>query len=154
MIKIMIAVVILACIGPFFIDGPDGEPLVTIEDLTADFSLPDMDMFTAGSGDKENSQPVEVYKWQDEAGDWHFSNKPEDAEGAETVEVQETNTMPAFKAPKKAKTRVAVKGQPDAMPIPSISQGLETLNQAKQLQSTIDQRKADMDKLTQMDGKQ
>ncbi len=154
MIKIMIAVVILACIGPFFIQGPDGEPLITIEDLKPDFSLPSV---TAKLDDRDDSgsKPVKVYKWQDEEGNWHFSNQPVDAEGAETIELDGIiNTMPAFKAPEKKKTTVAAASQPNTTLVPTISQGLETLNQAKQLQSTIDQRKADMDRIIQTDGNQ
>ena len=154
MIKVMIAVAILACIGPFFIKGPDGEPLMTIEDLKPDFSLPSV---TAKLDDRDDggSKPVKVYKWQDEEGNWHFSNQPVDAEGAETIELDgNINIMPAFKAPERKKTTVAAASQPKTSLVPSISQGLETLNQAKQVQATIDKRKADMDKIVQTDGNQ
>lgn len=152
MIKIIIVVVILACIGPFFIKGPDGEPLMTIADLKPDFSLPSVSALSEEL-DEVSNKPVKVYKWQDEDGNWHFSNKPIDAAGAETIELEETNIVSAFEAPKKKKTVVAA-SQPNITGMPSISQGLETLNQAKQLQATIDQRKADMDKALQTEGAQ
>jgi len=157
MIKIIIALVILACAGLFFIKGPDGEPLITIEELKSDFSLPDIPNVTTASEepDEDSSKAVEVYKWQDEEGNWHFSNQPEDAEGAETIELDGLiNTIPAYQAPEEKKAKVAATSQPNISAVPSLSQGLETLNQAKQLQSTIDQRKADLDKALQSDGKQ
>mgnify|MGYP006134826179 FL=1 len=38
MIKVMVFIVILACAGPFFIKGPDGKPLLTIDEFVADLS--------------------------------------------------------------------------------------------------------------------
>lgn len=155
MIKIMIVLLILACGGLFFIKGPDGEPFLTLGDFKPDFSLPSAASLTAKLGeDSISSKPVKVFRWQDEDGNWHFSNKEADAEGAETIELAETNTMPAFKAPEQTKTAAVSTSQPNITLLPSIGQGLETLNQAKQLQSTIDKRKADLDKALQTDGRQ
>jgi|TARA_Y100000310_G_scaffold331425_1_gene404971 hypothetical protein len=156
MIKIMIALLIIAFGGLFFIKGPGGEPFLTLEDLKPDLSLPDAGSLTASKEDPDETsgKPVKVYRWKDDEGNWHFSNKEEDAEGAELMEVQETNTIPAFKAPPREKKTKVAASQPVTAPIPGIGQGIDTLNQAKQLQSTIDQRKADLDKVLQADGQQ
>jgi hypothetical protein len=155
MIKVLIALLIIAFGGLFFIKGPSGEPILTLSDLKPDISVPSAESLAAKADlPKEISKPVKVYRWKAEDGNWHFSNKESDAIGAETMELQETNTMPAFKAPEKQPTEEVATSQPKITPIPGISQGLETLNQAKQLQSTIDKRKADLDKALQMERKQ
>jgi len=153
MIKIMIAVVILACVAPFFIKGPNGEPLMTLDKLMNGSSSSSA---TASAASKrEAPQPTTVYKWQDENGVWHFSDREEDAEvaGAEKVELTgDINLMPAFKEPPKPSTVQAQAPATQSTPIPSIGAGLDTLNQAKELQSSIDSRKEEIDKAIKQAG--
>lgn len=139
LIKIMILVVILACIGPFFIKGPDGEPLMTLEDLGA--SVPEPPMPAAPP------EPVTVYKWQDENGVWQFSNEPVEGENVETMELdgrvtvmesidttamQTSNEKPSFSVPS-GLTTVA----PDKVE--------EIMKTATELQDTVDDRKEQID---------
>lgn len=153
MIRIMIAVVILACIAPFFIKGPNGEPLMTFDKLMHGSSSSSA---TASTPDKrEKPMPTTVYKWQDENGVWHFSDRKEDAAaaGAEKMELTgDINVVPAFKEPPKPSAVQAQAPATQPMPVPSIGAGLDTLDQANELQSTIDSRKEEIDKAIKQGG--
>ena len=144
MVKIMVLLLVAAFAGLFFIKGPAGEPIMSLEDL-----MPTVD-------EPQTSEPETVYKWQDENGVWQFSNQPRDAVIAETIgETVEydgnINTMPAVKVPPSSS------GSSGSAPQMSIPTGLTTVSgdQAEQmmntvtnLQQTVDDRKAEMDRLT------
>lgn len=72
-VKILCFGLVLALAGPFLMRGPDGQPLYTPaqawRSLTA--SMPALDM-----PDVVPSEPVAVYRWQDDDGQWHFSGSP------------------------------------------------------------------------------
>jgi hypothetical protein len=150
--KLMILVVILACIGPFFIKGPDGEPLMKLADwLPADVPDP-----------PAREVRTTVYKWQDEHGVWHFSNDPVEGagmEGVEDVEVMELdgriNTMEAFRAPVQspnpadAVAVTATANLPPGILTVAPDKVAEMMDTVTHLQQTVDQRKADMDKAIQ-----
>ena len=144
-IKIIIVVVILACIGPFFITGPDGEPLLTLDDLRPDLASP---LGDDSGGDDPGAAPKTLYKWQDVDGVWHFSDREEDAHmaGAEQFEAEApVNVMQEFKAPPPERAASGLPATTTTTPVPTISGGLETLKAATELQGTIDSRKAEMD---------
>lgn len=158
MIKLLIGVLIIACIAPLFIKGPDGEPIMTFDDWSID--LPDSidELLSTGNtepADPEQSQPTTVYKWQDENGQWHFSSTPPDLETAETMELDgNINIMDAFEPPPREETTVATG---DAMsPVPGLttatpSQIQEAMETVTNLQETIDQRKEDLDAVAGFD---
>ena len=138
----MILVVLAACIAPFFIKGPSGKPLMSLSDL----------MTSNAPGDGESPAPATVeprtiYKWKDEDG-WHFSTEPVDVQGVETIVVNgDINIVPAVTLP--------VSGSSPSVATPSIPPGVTTVSPEKiqemmgaagELQETIDQRKADIDK--------
>ena len=154
MIRLMIGLLIIACIAPLFIKGPDGEPIMTLDDWK--FDVPDSvaglfggDSPVALPGTETVTAPdLPVYKWQDEEGQWHFSNTPP-AGGAEEVEIGDVNLMEAYVPP--AEPEQAPAGQVASMPSPSpvvsgrqVKEMMETVNN---LQETLDQRKAEMDEL-------
>lgn len=140
MIKVMFFLLFLAFAGLFFIDGPSGKPVLTIDDFKPDLSAVETEQPAA---------PAKVYKWQDENGVWQFSNQPQDATLGETVEYDgNINTMPAVEA-----SRSTSAGSKPKLSIPS---GLTTVSgdQAEQmmdtvnnLQQTLDERKAELDRL-------
>ncbi|MDA0790704.1 MAG: hypothetical protein O2780_14750 [Proteobacteria bacterium] len=150
LLKLMVVIVILACAGPFFIKGPDGQPLMTLDDLKPDITSPADLLPDALAPDPAPAEPTRVYKWQDENGVWQFSNNPADARGAEEVALDgHINTMEAFKPPPK---QSAVKpSAPSSIPgvaTVSSSQAAELMNTVTNLQETIDARKADLDATT------
>ncbi len=142
----MILVVILACVGPFFVKGPDGQPLMTLEDwMPANLAAAPTAVINAPP------EKVTVYKWQDENGVWQFSNNPADAGSAESMELDgNINIIPAVQVETVSATPKPA--APSAAAIPAgmtsvspekIQQMMDTVNN---LQQTVDQRKTDMDR--------
>ncbi|MEM6818697.1 MAG: DUF4124 domain-containing protein [Pseudomonadota bacterium] len=74
-VKLMAFVVVLALAGPFFLKGPDGQPFWKLPTKTADFKA------LAGRAVPEplKDTTVEVYKWQDANGQWHYGEAPPDS---------------------------------------------------------------------------
>ena len=68
----MVGIVIIACIAPLFIKGPNGEPLMTLDDwkIHVPVQLQGLvDNLTSGakmSPPVQEQQPKLVYKWQDD----------------------------------------------------------------------------------------
>lgn len=146
MVKLIILVVILGCVGLFVVKGPDGEPLMTVEKLFEGFPTSLSDLLPADTEAKEAPAITKIYKWKDENGVWQFSNSPVDEEGAEIMELDgQINTVQAFKAPPTTKKE---KKGPTAIPgVMTVSpqQAGNMMDTVKNLQETIDQRKAEMD---------
>jgi len=119
MIKFFIFLALLACTGPFFIDGPDGKPMLTLENFTGDFS--DLSFGDLGFGDIGDSiqgsmtkgtdltaladrlptpssaaDTIRIYKWQDDDGVWQFASEPPADVAAALVEIGSVNILPAL----------------------------------------------------------
>lgn len=76
--------------GLFFIQGPGGEPILTVGDLKPE---------VPANGSVEADTSATVYKWQDEYGNWQFSTERPEGVAMETVELDgQINTVPAVKA--------------------------------------------------------
>lgn len=150
MYKIMLVLLLVAFAGLFFIKRPSGEPYLTLEDFKPGVTILAtvselLDETKAGS----ESQTTQVYKWQDESGIWHFSNRAEDASGAEVIELDGIiNTLAPLEVLERNSAVATRQAQtallPSLTPAP-LAQVLDTTNQAKQLQQTIDNRKSELD---------
>lgn len=148
MIKLMIFLLIAAFAGLFFVNGPDGTPVLTVDDF-----MPEMPELDSAS---PTPQPTKVTKWKDENGVWQFSDRPEDTLLGETIELDgDINTMPAVDT--SVLTQDGRTSTQSAAPAISLPSGLTTVSgdQAQQmmdtvtnLQGTVDDRKAELDKLT------
>ncbi|MEM7364720.1 MAG: DUF4124 domain-containing protein [Pseudomonadota bacterium] len=94
LLKIIVLLVVAACIAPFFIKGPGGEPLMTVDDWFEPSESADQDA-------------VVVYKWQDADGTWHYTDElPPDVEGVVVSLDEPINLLPPPKssAPKATQT--------------------------------------------------
>ncbi len=155
----IVVAILLACIGPFFIKGPSGEPLLTIDDFLSDLPDSPADLLPdalVSEGSEAEGEITQIYKWKDENGVWQFSNSPVDANGAELMEIDSNiNTIPAFKAPEKTGSVATKKKTPSIPGVMTVSPGqaAELMDTVNNLQETIDQRKSEMDKVTGMEGK-
>ena len=158
MIKLLILIVILACIGPFFIKGPDGQPLATLEDWKMDLPDSPMDLLPDSAQESvpdvpEVTEVTEVYRWQDENGVWQFSNNPNDAPGAEVmaldgkINIIESAQLPPTSSPD---TRKSIPSSIPSVATVAPGQAAELMETVTNLQDTIDQRKADMDTISGM----
>lgn len=155
MYKLMIMLLLLGLVGLFVIKRPGGETFLSLDDFKPEISVADSvdRLWGEEQAERASGQPVQVYKWQDENGIWQFSNRAEDAAGAETMELDGViNTMPAVAMPEPATAAKPEKSAATSMPslttVP-LSDAIETINQAKQLQQTIDDRKSELDKAIQ-----
>lgn len=86
---------LLALAVPFFLKNRHGRPLLTPADVHAPkVALPDLpELPDLPWGDREDA-PITVFKWQDEAGAWHFSDHPPEGVKAEAVEVRPRMVTP------------------------------------------------------------
>ena len=155
MIKLMIGLLIIACLAPLFINGPSGEPLLSLEDWKMKLPEPVAELIVRVNRGAESEtpaprqQPARVYKWQDEQGQWHFSNAPANPELAEEIEIGEINLMDAYGPPAEVEQGAAAApglamGSITATP----NQVKEMMDTVTNLQETIDQRHADLDAIT------
>jgi hypothetical protein len=144
MLKVMVLLLIAAFAGLFFINGPDGEKVLSLEDFK-----PELPAEEAAA-----SVPEKVYKWQDENGVWQFSNQPRDEGMGETVEYDgNINTMPAADTSVLSKRGDAAAKSgfqiPAGMTSVSGEQAQEMMDTVNNLQSTVDERKSELDRLSQ-----
>jgi len=144
LIKAMIVVLLAAFAGLFFLTGPNGEPILSLDDLKPD--VPELD---------SNTGTTKVYKWQDENGVWQFSNQPIDEGQGEVLELDGIiNTMPATDTSILNAGRTTSSLPSSGMSIPpslttlpgdKVQEMMDTVNN---LQQSVDDRKADIDQMT------
>lgn len=150
LITSLLLVLIAAFVIPFTVPIKDGKPLLEFKmpDMATpklpDISLPDINM-----GDKEQSNSqVEMYRWKDADGVWQFSNTPPQGI-AYDVQTVDTNTNIIEAVPTEVKASEPVKeesGQISPVSALSPSQALKTMEDAKKVQSMVDDHKAAMDR--------
>ena len=147
-IKLMIFVVILACAGLIFVKGRDGKPLMTVEKLLEGLPSSPSDLLSREAETPATPAVTRVYKWKDENGVWQFSNSPLDEEGAEVIELDgQINIVPAFNPPEGVDKKTAPVAIPGVMTVSPQEAG-NMLDTVDNLQETVDQRKADMDAIS------
>ena len=143
----MIGLLIIACIAPLLIKGPSGEPLMTLEDWK--IALPIQLKGLVGNlndGVKESlsvqePQPMKVYKWLDDEGQWNFSSAPSNFEVAEEVGISAVNLMEAHVPPARqsdfgpSAVSKSVSVSPGILKPESVREMMETI---EQFQQTID----------------
>lgn len=152
MIKLMIGLLIIACIATLFIKGSSGEPLMTLEDWKIELPASVAELMTRFRPASEAQPPAmeqipaRVYKWQDDQGQWHFSSAPPNPDLAEEVEIGQINLMDAYVSPAEVEAETATASQlPTGSVTATPNQVKEMMDTVVSLQETIDQRKADMD---------
>lgn len=160
MIKLLIGLLIIACIAPLFIKGPDGEPIMTVGDWAINLPEPVEAFFAdlisgrtpsapAVPGAPE-SEPLQVYKWQDENGQWHFSNTPPDMDIAEEVEIADVNLMEAYEPSEPATEAAPATSAPAGLPggVPGAAQMQEMMDTVNSYQETMEQRNQALEEIT------
>lgn len=161
MVKVMVLLLIVAFAGLFFIEGPNGKPMLSLSDLKPEVpNVPKLPESLTGSVvDSSEGTTSEVYKWQDADGQWHYSNKPKDKGNGEVMIVDgDINIIPAVDpaviaklnrkaaAPKQAQTKSFK--VPEGMTSVSGDKVEAMMDTVNGLQDTVDARKKALDKLT------
>ncbi len=96
------AILAAALIGPFFINKPDGEPIMsfpTTDSLNPAKLLSGDDKTTPSSNTTSFGSGTTVYKWQDAQGQWHYGDQPpENNPSVSTLQVDSnTNIIQSLK---------------------------------------------------------
>ena len=88
-LKLMLFLVVLACAGPFFLKGPDGKPLMSLQQFQGTTLMASIQGWlshwmqpSAASNNPENTNKAikmsrvfsKVYKWRGSDGSWHYSD--------------------------------------------------------------------------------
>ncbi|MFP6807774.1 MAG: hypothetical protein VB957_11435 [Pseudomonadales bacterium] len=158
-IKLMIVALVIAAGGLFFIEGPDGNPLLSLDDLgliAASFDPRTISSELLSDDSKASSGPTTIYKWKDEEGIWQFSNTPVEQPGVEVMEVDgnvniiqalDMNAYNRASDSSPSPTSQIRKEIPGVMTV-SPGQAAQMMDTVNNLQETIDKRKADMDAMS------
>ena len=151
-IFIMCVLVAIAFAGPMLMKKPDGTPFM--ESPAKWFST-----------DSENSQSNEFssmstqsfYKWQDEAGTWHYSDQPQAGQKIETVTVNtNTNLIQGLRIEKKKEQVDVADKAPEKVETPSIPLPMtvpldkvsKILDDANNIQQLMDSRNDKIEQAT------
>ncbi len=142
-VKLLVLLLILAMAGPFYMRGPDGQPLMRISDVTQKFK-------SWMSSTKSNARPggsVKLHKWQDENGQWHYSDAAP-AQDSEIITVNpDVNVIQATPtrkpAPATDTNQPAAEPVPDDNKLPPIFHPIDETNKVKE---ELEQRNKEMQK--------
>lgn len=161
-VKLMGLMLVLALAGPFIMKGPDGRPLMEIADVKAGIARQWRALTTdvGRAAGNENAGQVEIHRWRDENGQWHYSDGDNAAPDAEVLMVDpNVNVMDAprqvarpVNPARETGTAVAApaEGKPGIdIPLPmTISPGQvkQVVDDAKGLESVLQDREKELAK--------
>lgn len=147
--KLFYFMLVVALIGaltlPFFMKGPDGKPLATVDQA--------MDDTFGGSVDAiAPSAPVEMYRWKNEHGIWEFGESPPPEAAAAKLSIDnsrittmgsEWNVAPVIAETSEGSEAVAFQ-MPNTM-ADTYRAAPELMNAAKNAATLLNERQAGMD---------
>lgn len=140
-LRFAILLLVAALVAPFFIPGPDGRPVLTLDKLGLG-KMPDM---ASMPGSASGSGSVTLYRYQDEQGNWHFTDEAPQSGDFEQVEVRDANTLESARLPAAPNAAPAAPPVMPGIPLPGNTARL--LEQAEAVQEQLDQRASDMDQV-------
>jgi len=176
-VKLTLVVVVAAVAAPFFMKGPDGQPLATKEDalsgdtgfarglvVAVDYAKGAGErvagIFGAGGGSSGSADVTitEVQKWQDEQGNWHFSNNDIAPKHSETVRIRSDRNIiktdytvqlaqQEQEQERKAQARQQNNKTTEPSRISTIEQGMQALQKAGDVQGIMDRRTEQQERL-------
>lgn len=155
-VRFMAAVLVTAIAAPFYLTGPGGHPILSLDRITSKLRLPAAVAEVFEKPAREGSDKLRVvgatvYRWEDQYGIWQFGEAPPEGVDAEAMEVQSSIT------PLGADWVVEVPEQDDADPMPSAvpgnplevyAQAPELIDRAKQVAAQMEARNQELDLLT------
>ena len=155
-VKLMALIVVLAVAGPFFIKGPDGRPLMEIGEVAASIKR-QWNAMVVDAGRRvgnEDAGKVEVYRWQDADGNWHFSDEENPRGESELIKVDPyASRMDPFVAtpPPEPEQRAGGTAGADpgvSVPLPltvSPGEARQLIEDAGNIQEDLEERARDID---------
>ena len=155
-VRVMLLVLVLALAGPFFIKGPDGQPLLTLDDVKRTTSrtvasvkntLRGVRNDAARAAGDEQAGKVEMQRWQDANGQWHYSNDGPAMDNAETIYVDpDVNLMDPVNAPRVRAKKPASTPTPAAPGLVTPGRALDIIEDATSAKQDLEKRNEEMKK--------
>ena len=130
--KLLVLLLILAMAGPFFMRGPDGQPLMRLSDVTQKIKS-----WMSSNSSSSSGRPVKVHRWQDENGQWHYSDEAPEQD-SEVISVDpNTNVIQATPVAAPAPVEAAAepekeKQEPKTTEPPSVFDAVDETNKVKE----------------------
>jgi len=147
--KLLLLALVLAIAGPFILKKPDGTPYMDIKDFLKPVT-----------NAKESIMPSEskqLYRWQDEKGNWQYSDTAPEKQQAESIRVKHNiNEMKTIDLPDGYKDKPAEESErfdpttgSSSLPITTapIEKVPEMLDQIDNFQQKLDDRQKQLDNL-------
>lgn len=141
-----------ALIGPFFINKPDGEPIMSFP-TTDNFNpakLLSSDKPAASGTSSFSPSSATVYKWKDAQGQWHYGDQPpSDNPTVSTLQVDtNTNIIQSLKIEPEAPEEPELTASKPKQKLPerltdgelSFENALNSLNDAKMVRDMMESR--------------
>ncbi|MBF0612191.1 MAG: hypothetical protein HQL55_13805 [Magnetococcales bacterium] len=143
-IRFMLFFLVMLLVAPFFINGPDGKPIMTLEKFKQRFfaSLPgggDIPAIPTTPGKPDPKQTV--YKFKDAKGIWHFTNETPPSDAREVSVVKGTvNRMATAPGEKPVVTQNNNEDLPVAPGVPLTGNSVkQVVDEAKKARKDTDQ---------------
>lgn len=168
--KFLLTLVILSLALPFILKQPNGQPLLSLADISEDIStlgnalkntvlssletVKDIDDSDNTGSEQKQPKTTTLYRWQDAQGQWHFSNKPGETSQPFKITPNSSIQSPRQAQPVSNGEDTVVTAQSDQksteqnedIPLPlSTKQALKTLEDAKNIQKLMDNRTDQLD---------
>jgi len=165
LLKLIIVITLLALAAPFLMETPIGQSALNLDKLEKFDAQQLLSRLFAPTGNtaeqtpskKLNSSPLSesdvnrsVYRWQDEHGQWHYSDKAPNAQAAETVTLKPVNQISAPDTLQNTPTPLTSPGKAPEIKLPdniSLSNPDELIKQVQETQRIIQARQAEIDAL-------
>jgi len=148
--RVLLTIVVLACVMPFVIKGGDGRPLLQVSELKMPaLAVPGKeaigqlaDKLDQDAKSDRQGDAVTVYRWQDDQGIWHFSDAANSTGARETMQVSVNKNVVA-KPDDRGNDKASVAGNRAeellSEPLPLLHAG-EILEQARNVETVLQQR--------------
>lgn len=153
-------IVVLALAGPFFMKGPDGRPLWTIQDTISKVKTTTSRWFSKAGVSKAKvalSNEVVVYRWRDADGVWQFSAEVPEGVTAETMRIDTGSNAIQFVQPVLADDEIEEDDEgndlseqiesPMIGPYPSPEATRQLIDDVKAIQQQSEDRLKEMDNI-------
>ena len=140
-IKLLLFIILLACIGPFLLKGPDGKPLLSIDAIRFP-AMPSWTEIKTKSGRLfswgESQQNLQVFKWVDKKGVTHYSDKNDPRYISTRTEIKPLNVL---SIPKRKKTEISDSSIGlTTVPLQNIPKLIDEAKQVKELMEGREQQ--------------
>jgi len=161
-LKLLMALVVLAVIAPFYLKNQQGVPLMSLNDIkmpnlnapaipdSVKSAVLDISANIPSSNTINSTQEkaqIKVHKWRDKDGVWHFSNIDESLKGANSQVIllnpgKNTFTPTPTKQPQREASNIETNSIENVTPniLLPLTHGKATMDQAKQVQKLLEQR--------------